>query len=121
MFGVDDLIPGAGIGLAKKSDDLVGTRPADDPLRIEAVDVGDRLPQRRVIGRWIAVKLMDSAQEDLFRAFGRPEGVFVRTELHHVGHARDMRLTTLVKGDIKDARLWAYSFVHAGLRLSARF
>ena len=77
MFGVDHLILGPGIGLAEEMDDLIRAHAADDAGRIEAMGLADRAAQGGMVGRGVAVQLVDRALKRILRLVRGAKGVFV--------------------------------------------
>ncbi len=90
VFGVNDLIPRPGIGLAEECDDLVRSDSADDLVGVQVIHLCNRCAQGGVVGRGISVQFMYRATHRLLCSGAGAKRVFVRAELDHIRHAIDM-------------------------------
>ena len=101
---VNDLGPGAAVGVAEKGDDFVRTGAADDPRGVEVVDLGDRLAERGVVGGRIAVQFVCGPCQRVAGRGGKPVGVFVGRELQDVIAALELAFAADIEADPVDTR-----------------
>src|SRR6266513_718088 len=104
MGAIQHLIAGAQVGVTDQSQHFVGAVTADDARRIEPVNLGDRLAQRRSTSIRIKMQPRRGRAIRLKCSRARSDGRFVGGEL--MGSRRRLRPRANIGGDIEYARFW---------------
>jgi hypothetical protein len=107
VLGVDHLVARPGVGLGQQREDLVGARAADDAGGVESVRAPDGRTQAGVARVRVDVEAAGGGAEGGDGPRARAERVLVGAELEGRDVARELRLATLVGGDVEDAGLRA--------------
>ena len=105
VLAVDRLVAGTEVSLGDQLEDLVGPRPAHDPVRVEPIRLAERIAQRRRRSVRIERQRIRGRAVGLDRRGARPERRLVRRQLVELASAGRGGASGNIRGNAQHA--WA--------------